>query len=93
MLDPIELLEERLHEIDLVKSNEKEYKRYRMKYVVSIWLLRLNGFEKRPDNRFKLTRGDIKWLQDNCKKGERDYYADLFKVHPTTIDNYLKKVV
>lgn len=92
LLDPVELLEQRLKEIEDVDCNDPEFNRYRLKYKTSIEFLKNHGYiSNDKDNRRSLTDYDVKFIEENCNYGQLDFYAGLFKVHRSTIEKVIMK--
>ena len=90
MTDPIELLQERLNEIESIDFESKELEFLRRKYLTSVQLLHDNGFYKhKKDKRRKLTDYDIKFIVDYCNYSELEYFADLFNVHKSTVEKII----
>lgn len=91
MTDPIELLQERLDEIEAIDCTDRDFVNHRNKYYASIELLKSNGFFKADKkNHRKLTDYDVKFIENNCNFGELDYFAELFNVHKSTIEKVIQ---
>ena len=90
MKDPIDLLKDRLNEINDIECDDLKFKRYRLKYVLSIQLLELNGFVEVKDGRRKLSDIDKKLLKDECERYQVDYYANLLQVCRATIEREMR---
>lgn len=88
--EPIELLEERLREIEAVGSGCPEVERYRRMYMSSIEHLRSYFFYDKKDNRRALTDYEVKLVEEHCNFGQVEYFAGLLNVSKHTIEKVLK---
>lgn len=91
ILEPIELLQQRLNEINAIDCDEYEFKRHRTMYNLAILLLKDNYYYRNRDKQRKLNDFEVSWLKDNIKKGEKNYYAEIFKVSYQTIHRAVTK--
>lgn len=89
--DPIDLLKERLKEIDSVKCSDIDFIRYKQKYVASIALLELNNFKSERDSRFQVSPMDREYIKRNYSWGKKDFLARRFNVSTDTITRILKE--
>ena len=92
MNDPVELLQERLDEIEKIQCDDISFLRYKMKYKSAIRFLKLYGFESHKDNRYKVNTADRLWLRENYENGKSQYYAHIFGVSVNTIHNIINEI-
>lgn len=82
MKDPLDLLKERLQEIDAIDCNDEEFKRYRQKYISTIRFLEINHVGKRFKN--KLNPIEEFYIKAKHKEIKTEVLLEKFNIsYPT----------